>query len=633
MPRVRLRPEQRAALAHAAALQPSAETAWSRQEEADERELQRNLFGARELELAAAQRLREIREVATARRGFDSEQAIADADRAIDETRMSFVRDAPNATIREMLADVFDQRARVLRHELGAHVEREKFQARIDVSMQRQAMAQQDAVAARTPLAFATNIRTAFDEIDRQAKLTSLAPESVAALKARALSAAHFGRFERLIEEGDPADDYLAEHAGEMSSHDRARAATTLAGRLDGADGPTPLGVESAGFSDVPRDSWGAAKQIEVEPLTLIDAAFQTNGGQGADISNAILPADAYDAPTGDGAARLIKTAAGDPSSATGGERDAGIYDGLAGLNMNDDIIAFATRHRGAILDVAKKLGVPATALAAVIGEEYRTWGLFKDGLGETWTKTMVRTSGRPWGHVYPEEASPVEAMHPSAYLERLYEDVRPKIEKGIVIQRGLNRLYDPMTVDVGPGNINIGTAMWLVKKYLAEHPKDDPLDLRRYEGRYDRLVMDISNPSSDATVKVAGLKLREVQDELAEYDRQPGRKVSATAYFHAQPAAHRDAILDFGYRRSKRSIFKRFQQAGDKPITGWTNRTREEFERGARDLSLPYDYFFDPASPYHAVNAVLAGKSPPAPVDKVRRVRSREPDPGAFLY
>lgn len=231
MPRVRLHPEQREALARAAALRQPGEAALRRQEEADERELQRNLFGARVLELAAAQRLREIREVATAGRGFDSEQAMADADRAIDETRMSFVRDAPNATIREMLADVFDQRAGVLRHELGAHVEREKFQARIDVSMQRQAMAQQDAVAARTLLAFATNIRTAFDEIDRQAELTSLAPEQAAATTTRLLSAAHFGRLERLADEGDlaGASAYHAEHSGEMSPADDARAVARLA--------------------------------------------------------------------------------------------------------------------------------------------------------------------------------------------------------------------------------------------------------------------------------------------------------------------------------------------------------------------------------------------------------------------
>lgn len=60
MPRVRLHPEQREALARAAALRQPGKAALRRQEEADERELQR-LFHARELDLTAAQRLREIR--------------------------------------------------------------------------------------------------------------------------------------------------------------------------------------------------------------------------------------------------------------------------------------------------------------------------------------------------------------------------------------------------------------------------------------------------------------------------------------------------------------------------------------------------------------------------------------------
>lgn len=312
---------------------------------------------------------------------------------------------------------------------------------------------------------------------------------------------------------------------------------------------------------------------------------------------------------------------------------DEGLYDGSAGLDMNSHIIAFARRHRETILRVSKRLGIPPSAVAAAIGEEYRTWGLFKDGVGESWTKLLVMLNGAP---VHPRDRGrPLSTNSPSEYLKRSYLAVRERIKKGEVIQEGpLGKLITPMTMDVGPGNINIGTAMFLLEKYLEKNSKDDFLGLKGYVDNYDKFFLDFANPNSDLTIKIASLKIREVLDEFenAKPDDLGNSRV-ARDYFRALSPAHRDALLDFGYRRSPESVRKSFMTKDRKIFRiprGWENRTRTDYNNGRRESNLFYDYFFDPASPYDTVNGILDGSNfPTRPRAKrpktVPRLRGRD--------
>lgn len=126
---------------------------------------------ARELEVASAHEFQQLQDAVRQTRGFAAEQAMAEAQQRVEAMRREVLTGAESAVMRNMLADVFNQRAEVARHEMEAHVEREKFASRLDLSTQRQALAQDDAVRAITPLGFQTNIRTAFDEIDAQGEL------------------------------------------------------------------------------------------------------------------------------------------------------------------------------------------------------------------------------------------------------------------------------------------------------------------------------------------------------------------------------------------------------------------------------------------------------------------------------
>lgn len=52
--------------------------------------------------------------------------------------------------------------------------------------------------------------------------------------------------------------------------------------------------------------------------------------------------------------------------------------------------------------------------------------------------------------------------------------------------------LFNFMTNDIGPGNINIRTAMLEVDNYAKMFPNSDPLDLKQYLGNPSTVISDL---------------------------------------------------------------------------------------------------------------------------------------------
>lgn len=220
MPRVKLLPEQQEALAKQRAI-----------EAASEDEVERDLDHARAHDLQLAARLQQIRADALARRGFDAEQAAVEAE---DATASAWNEIAANVTtprMHDMLRDVFDRRVEVLRHELGAHIGRERLAARRDNAAQLRTLAQQDAIDAETSLGFDTNLKTVLDAIDRSAELDGIDPAESQAEKFRARSTIHAGRILRMLGTGrrDEALAWRAAHAAMLSLTDNDAIGALLA--------------------------------------------------------------------------------------------------------------------------------------------------------------------------------------------------------------------------------------------------------------------------------------------------------------------------------------------------------------------------------------------------------------------
>jgi hypothetical protein len=79
-----------------------------------------------------------------------------------------------------------------------------------------------------------------------------------------------------------------------------------------------------------------------------------------------------------------------------------------------------------------------------------------------------------------------------------------------------LDRFDNPAFFDGGPGNIKIRTAIGVLQNYNQMYPDSDPLELKRYNQRYNLLVRDLKDPDSDTTVKIAGVVAREGQNVFA---------------------------------------------------------------------------------------------------------------------
>src|ERR1700674_1435572 len=78
-------------------------------------------------------------------------------------------------------------------------------------------------------------------------------------------------------------------------------------------------------------------------------------------------------------------------------------------------------------------------------------------------------------------------------------------------VEGAFNRLTNPVLNDIGPGKVQIKTAIDLLNDYKND-PRFayDPLDLLKYDGHVDQLVKDLQDPTNrtsfDLTYKFSGL-------------------------------------------------------------------------------------------------------------------------------
>jgi hypothetical protein len=259
------------------------------------------------------------------------------------------------------------------------------------------------------------------------------------------------------------------------------------------------------------------------------------------------------------------------------------------GINfpMREEIIRYIRNNRSSIISTASLLDVPRTAIAAAIAEEYRTFGYAKDWGPDRWGWTYLNFS-----------------EDPNAYLERMYSLDEEAIKGGTVQNSDKSwgkagKIRDPLKLDIGSGNFNFGTAMYLVKEYIKEHPgkADDPLNLKSYSGNFQNLYRDMMNDKTDIIVKLTGLRLREVKKiyiDLGSKYKSFNQKVKDS--YEKGTATQRDMLLDFGYRNSLKRVKERIMKRKQYDDT--------HYDMPLRDNSI--NFFLYPLSPYQQFNEIL---------------------------
>jgi len=146
-------------------------------------------------------------------------------------------------------------------------------------------------------------------------------------------------------------------------------------------------------------------------------------------------------------------------------------------------------------------------------------------------------------------------------------------------VNRILNKLSNPVFWDVGPGGVNIRTGIQMLQNYNRMFPDSDPLDLKRYNDRYDLLVRDLKNPDSDTTIKIAGLVAREGHDFFA--------KAMTPQRWGALSEDQRAAALTKYYAVGKERMEDDFVKRGGDP-----NTYTPDFNGDGSDM-----YLYDPGN------------------------------------
>src|ERR1043166_364496 len=175
------------------------------------------------------------------------------------------------------------------------------------------------------------------------------------------------------------------------------------------------------------------------------------------------------------------------------------------------------------IRDTEALLDVPAPALAGGIAREltytrqvnpHKPLIVMASPIKEFMTANETDPNALDWPMTSAPAWKPITHQGlVDAFVRSNVPSVIDKLGPPDTLKKIINKFTNPVFWDVGPGAINIKTAISMLQNYNQMFPDSDPLDLKRYNQRYNLLVHDLKNPDSDTTIKIAGLDAREGQD------------------------------------------------------------------------------------------------------------------------
>jgi hypothetical protein len=145
------------------------------------------------------------------------------------------------------------------------------------------------------------------------------------------------------------------------------------------------------------------------------------------------------------------------------------------------------------------------------------------------------------------------------------YAKREPEIRLGLnSYKKWYEQPLHPTAMDVGWGNVNVGTAILGLEQYLArtgpgERYAGDPLGLSQYADNYAKLARDLANPKSDLTVKMSGLLLSKADEIFAN---------AYQGHYLSLPEQNQAQLLVTAYKQGLNKIMQKVEDfpAGDLP-------------------------------------------------------------------
>jgi len=137
--------------------------------------------------------------------------------------------------------------------------------------------------------------------------------------------------------------------------------------------------------------------------------------------------------------------------------------------------------------------------------------------------------------------------------IKNSYEKLRDQPTLWDQIKNGsISKTSYVSSIDVGRGNVQIYTAIYLLEKYNQQYPNSDPLNLKQYNNDYTKLVSDLINNEKSTTVYFAGLM---VQNAAQWYQKNASNWNTLTQ-------DQKDALIVYFYNVGERGMNEKATQA-----------------------------------------------------------------------
>src|SRR5579859_3866221 len=203
---------------------------------------------------------------------------------------------------------------------------------------------------------------------------------------------------------------------------------------------------------------------------------------------------------------------------------------------INTTIQKWISDHASTIDRIARQLGVPSQAIAAPLIQEAgtiifdlpNTSGLFDDELDHR--KRFVDYGLDGFVSTWP-------GVHDTLFGGHLIADDFVSRESDIKSGIGITnpgKIRHVTENDIGWGNINLGTAVFLLKDYQNKQEYgEDPLHLQQYFNDYNKFAQAIIDPKSDVSFALSGLMAKRgdtffKSNDGAAYEKAPDQVKSA---------------------------------------------------------------------------------------------------------
>ena len=219
------------------------------------------------------------------------------------------------------------------------------------------------------------------------------------------------------------------------------------------------------------------------------------------------------------------------------------------GQNYSQEAFDNVSVHNPKIAATADALGLRPEAIFGALVEENNDYrqGWLKNFLGDGWALSHAGSHGM---------------------LVQYYQRAE---QEGTIDKHGTWDKINPVLNDLGPYNIQLGTAIRLLRRYLESASTDnDPLNLRRYANDYPSLASHLADGS--VSPEIAGLMLKEAKVYMQQH--------ADPEYWAQKSAAYRDAIYLTYYNMGKTLIEKK------RPLNIQTNDGKYRPEPGAREAA-----------------------------------------------